>query len=468
MAFKKKLYQLNPARQVHELVVQYSKREKFHARVTEQSIERNVREILAAGISGSHTGLWLLIPEHLRLGTWDLLKGCFACSAHDTVNARMAMQMVSESALCVNRLRAKDSLCHQGFSVANGLHTLATDESIHLLLDAHSSIEYEGVQTALMQIRQLRQHYSPQRVYALDPHRIKTVSQRMMPCKKKRPQEPATKMLQTFFCVDALNGQPLAFNIGSSGKNCSPASVQLLNSIEEGGFKQGLFVADKEYFTQEIADFFCNHPAFDILMPAPNTKKVSDSLRTLDYRRKWAGYAIAETSFSFDNNPNKIRMLVQRSGEQADKYFYKAFLTTSTDDAVSLLTNIFPQRWTIEEFFNFNGDMGWNRASTLNLNIRYGRQTMALLAQAATHQLKQKLADPYRQWTAAHMAQNVLTNMEGSIKVKDDTIIVTFYRDHEKLNLRKHFEHMTARLESEKINPRIPWLFDLKLDFRFR
>jgi len=30
--------------------------------------------MLAEKISGTHVGLWLLIPEHLRLGTWDLLK----------------------------------------------------------------------------------------------------------------------------------------------------------------------------------------------------------------------------------------------------------------------------------------------------------------------------------------------------------------------------------------------------------
>jgi hypothetical protein len=38
-----------------------------------QSLERGVRQILADKVCGSYLGLWLLVPEHLRLGTWDLL-----------------------------------------------------------------------------------------------------------------------------------------------------------------------------------------------------------------------------------------------------------------------------------------------------------------------------------------------------------------------------------------------------------
>jgi hypothetical protein len=163
-----------------------------------------------------------------------------------------------------------------------------------------------------------------------------------------------------------------------------------------------------------------------------------------------------------------MQLLVQRQGERSDRYSYKAFLTTSNQIPLNLLTEEFPKRWTIEEFFNFEGDMGWNRASTFNLNIKYGKQTLALIAQAATHQLKSKLPEPYKRWTAASTAQKVLTNMEGDVRVEGDTIIVTYYRDHEKLNLKQHYQNLPAILESEGVNPKIPWLFDFKLDFRFK
>ena len=424
--------------------------------------------MLANKVSGTHAGLWLLVPEYLRLGTWDLLKGSFTQQSNDNINVHIAMQMVNESALCVNRLRKKDSLCNQGFSLVNGLHFLATDETVHELLDAQTMLTYEKLQITLMQLRGVQNHYSKQNIYALDPHRIKSVSQRTMPNKKKHTDEPAYKMLQTFFCVDAIDGQPLAFTTGSSGKNCSPATLQLMDMIEQGGIKEGLFIADKEHFTIDIIDYFCQHPKYDILMPAPEIKKVTNGVKQLEYKPLWAGYAVAETNYKFDKSSHGLRLLVQRQGERADEYSYKSFLTTSNKKIVELIGEIYPERWTIEEFFNFTGDMGWNRASTFNLNIKYGKQTLALLAQAATHQLKKKLPDDYKHWNAAHTAQDVLTNMEGDIRVEDDTIIITYYRDHEKLKLRQHYENLPKILESEGINPKIPWLYDFKLDFRFK
>jgi hypothetical protein len=41
-------------------------------------------------------------------------------------------------------------------------------------------------------------------------------------------------------------------------------------------------------------------------------------------------------------------------------------------------------------------------AGTLNLNIRYGQMTMALVAQAAIHQMRQRLGEPFSQWDASH------------------------------------------------------------------
>lgn len=468
MAFKKKLYQLNPDIPAEPVMVQQTKREKCKALVTLQSNERAVREILSNKLSGTHMGLWLLVPEYLRLGAWDLLQGCFSKTANDSLDARIAFQLVNEAALCVNRIRRKDSLCNQGFSLVNGLSFLAADETVHELLDRQTAQTYEQLQITLMQLRLLQGHYSLKRVFAIDPHRIQSATRRIMPHKKKRPYEAAHKVMQTFFCVDAYSGQPLAFTLGSSGKNCSPATLQLMSMIERGGVKEALFVSDKEHFTQELAGYFHQHPSFDILMPAPEIRKIVSCREQLEYQPLWAGYALGTMPFSFEGSAHKLQMIVQREGEQPDKYSYKTFLTTSKQSPADLLTQIFPERWTIEEFFNFNGDMGWNRASTFNLNIKYGKQSLALIAQAATHQLKSKLPDSYKNWTAQHTAQQVLTNMEGDIRVENDKIIVTYYRDHENLNLKNNFENLPQILQAEGVNPKIPWLFDFMLDFRFK
>lgn len=468
-ASKKKLYKLVPERadQQAEVQVQQTKRTQRKARVSPRSNERNVRERLAHKICGDHMGLWLLVPEYLRLGTWDFLKGIFA--THDNALApQMGMQMVNESALCLNRLRHRDSLCHQGFGMVNGLSFLATDESIHsLLADQHIST-YEQLQASLLQLRYADGHYDGQKIVALDPHRIPSASQRVMPKKKKKPDQPSTKMYQTFFCNDVTTGQPLGFSMGNSSKKCSRATLQLVNMLEKGGLSNSLILADKEHFTQEVAEYFHDHPHLDILVPIPQTKRLTNQIAHLDYKPLWAGYAIAESEFSYKGSALTFRLIVQREREQEQDYKYKAFITTSAQEARQLLTTAYTKRWSIEEFFNFEGDMGWNRASTFNLNIRYGRQTMALLAQAAAYRFRQNLPKPYSQWTAASLADKALANMEGDIRVKDDYIIVTYYRDHERLNIKDKYTNISTVLENEGVSPKIPWLFNYKLAFRFK
>jgi hypothetical protein len=412
-------------------------------------------------------GLWLLIPEYQKLGTWDIVKQLFDKS-NQLFAPRIGMQLINESALGVNRIRARGSLANQGFSVANGLSFLASDETVHSILDSCTIEDYQTTQQQIIQLRALHGHYSNEHVYAIDPHRISSATKRIAPIKKKKVDLPGTKVLQTFFCVDAITGQPLGFINGSSGKNCSAATLQLMGVLQKAGITEGLFLADKEHFTLEIGEWFANNKNFDILMPAPYIEKIRSVYKTLAYTRNWAGYATAETDFHFNNSKEKFRLIVQRQGEVEGNYTYKGFLTTSQKDIIELLTDQYPNRWTVEEFFNFEQALGWNNASTHNLNIKYGKQTLALLAQAATNQIKNKLPQEFKSNTAESFAKNILTNMEGDIKVKDDKIIVTYYGGHEKLNLKTHFENIEQQLINQGINPNIPWLLDYKLDFRFK
>jgi len=82
-------------------------------------IERGVRQLLANKISGTMVGIWLLIPEYLRLGTWDLLKS-WSGMPDERVEPRLALQLINESALCVSGIRMKRTLSQKGFELATG------------------------------------------------------------------------------------------------------------------------------------------------------------------------------------------------------------------------------------------------------------------------------------------------------------------------------------------------------------
>ncbi len=105
MAFKKKLYRYRPNREGLEIETQRTTTTRRPQLADARSLERGVRQLLADKVSGSMVGLWLLAPEHLRLGTFDLLCG-WTGQPPSEVEPRLALQVVHEAALCVSGVRA--------------------------------------------------------------------------------------------------------------------------------------------------------------------------------------------------------------------------------------------------------------------------------------------------------------------------------------------------------------------------
>ena len=418
-------------------------------------------------------GIWLLVPEHLRLGTWDLLCGWTGQDGAQ-VEPRLALQLVHEAALCVPGLRERRCLSQKGFELANGLPFVASDTAIHDLLAAHTVAEAKALQVALGRIRRASGHYRGG-LLAVDPHRIRSYSKRQMRRHRGDNSTKPHKVTQVFFCLDADTTQPLCFTPGTAATTvtqATPGLLELAAAILTPSDGQTLVLADSEHFTAKLIDAIHRDTRFDLLVPMPNQPHFAKRLRALPpdtFTRRWAGFATAKQPYQLTHSTSGPQwLLIQRSGERPDDYDFKGFLCTADREEVDTLTLDYPKRWHIEEFFNTDQDIGWSRAGTQNLHIRYGQMSLALVAQAATTQLRQRLGEPYSRWDASHLADNAFGRLDGDIRVRDDTIVVTYYDAPNTPRLRHHLEHLPAKLRAENIDPRIPWLYDLKLDFCFR
>ncbi len=123
-------------------------------------------------------GLWLLVAEHLRLGTWDLLRAWTQQPA-ERIEPRLALQLVHEAALCSNGLRAGRCLTLRGFETLNGLPFLAEDTTVHEVLGGASVAHTQELQVALGKLRRASGHYQG-KLLLIDPHRAPSYSQRHM------------------------------------------------------------------------------------------------------------------------------------------------------------------------------------------------------------------------------------------------------------------------------------------------
>jgi len=440
------------------------------------SIEREVRQRLADKVSGNLVGLWLLVPEHLRLGTWDLLRTWTGDGPTDTLASRLALHLVHEAALCRPSLRYGRSLRHKGFELANGLPFLPSDLAVHDLLNQHTVEQAHHLQIRLGQLRRASGHLAGQ-VLALDPHRQISYSKREMVERRPAASQPACKQAQTFFLLDAKTCQPVCLTHASSAQLIPKASAQLLQMAESilGCSRQSppLVAADVEHFTTELLDLVRRDTPFDLLVPLRYSKKLDQHYRGLapeQFTPHWAGFATATATFCPEGSTRAepCYRYIQRTGERPADYHFKGFGCTGQRSEVAALTLDFPDRWHIEEFFRFDQDLGWKRAGTLNLNIRLGQMTLALLAQALIHQLRQRLDTPYRQGDSPHFARDFFTGLEGDLRVEGDTMVVTYYNAQDAAQWKHHFENLPKQLEQEKVDPRIPWLYNFKLDFRFK
>jgi hypothetical protein len=475
-ACKKKLYAHNPANPPQFVPTQRTRKKQRSLPADPRSLERQVRQALAEKISGNQVGIWLLLPEHLRLGSWDLLQS-WSGLAPERVEPRLALHLVNEAALCLCSQRQGRTLSLKGFELANGLPFVPTDLAIHQLLDAHTVEQAQQLQIALGQVRRASQHFTG-KLLALDPHRLLSYSQRQMRRHRFQAEQKPAKMAQTFFLLDCHTGQPVCFSLSSAAQSVVQATPPLLEmaaqilGVSPGATPKPLILADKEHYSQELFAAVRDQQLFDLFCALPAQPAARQRWQRVAARRfteHWPGYATARVPYYFQADPDALYYeYIQRNGLCPADRHDQGFLGTAARAAVPTLTHDYPKRWHIEEFFKFDQPLGWHRAGTLNLHIRYGQMTMALLAQAAIHGLRQRLGEPYAKWDALHLARQLFEGLEGDIRVEKQTIVVTLYNPPNSALLRAHYEHLPQKLAAEGIHPEIPWLYNFMLDFRFK
>src|SRR4030066_1241783 len=253
MAFKKKLHLCRPRNEPLRVETHRTK-EKVRLELSDPlDIERGVRQLLANKVSGILVGIWLLIPEYLRLGIWDLLKS-WSGLPDERVQPRLALQLINESALCVSGIRMKRSLSQKGFEMANGLPFIATDAAIPHLLASHCVNDAQRLQIALGKVRETFGHFKGD-ILVVDPHRMKSFSKRQMVRRQKDKDSNPAKMAQTFFSLDAETKHPLCFTTASSARpttQATPDLPTLTDSILQLNDNKPLVLSDSEHYSGKL------------------------------------------------------------------------------------------------------------------------------------------------------------------------------------------------------------------------
>ncbi len=251
-----------------------------------RSIERGVRQLLADKVMGNLAGVWLLAPELLRLGAWDLVCS-WTTQRPDRVEPRLALQLIHEAALCTTGLRHRRTVNQHIFELANGLPFLATDCAVHELLGARTVLDSQRLQVALGKVRRASGDFQA-RLLAIDPHRVRSFSKRHMRRHRDNEAERPTNVAQTFFVLDADTHQPVCFTTATSARTATVAAAELLElaaGILDTQPGQTLVLADAEHFTVELLDKVKTQTNFDLLVPMSDQPSLPRSCRLCRRKR---------------------------------------------------------------------------------------------------------------------------------------------------------------------------------------
>ncbi len=461
------------------MVTKRTRRKSTEERCEPEDIERKVRQLLADKVTGNMVGIWLLVPEYLRLGVWDLL-GASTRDQTAGIAPRFAMHLVNEAALCT-MVRKRHNLSQKGFELANGLPFVPADTEIFQSMSQRTMQDAQGLQIALGKIRRASGHYRG-KLLAIDPHHMRSYTKRQTRRHKHNMNEKAVKTVQSFFCIDAETHAPVCCSLGSSSYTVTQATPKLTDmagqilGVQNSSVDPNapLVLADGEHFTQKILDDIRKNTGFDLMVPVPETQHFQETMKAIAeelFTYHWPGFATTKVAYrpkKSDKHAHPFHLMVQREGERIEDYKFTGFLCTRDRPELSSLTEQYPKRWHVEEFFNTSQHLGWKRAGTLNLNIRYNTMSLALVAEAALYQLRRRLGEPYSNWSATSFADKLIEGLDGDIRVHDDTISVTYYDVPESERWQKLFQELPEKLEHEGVDPAIPWLYGYKLDFRFK
>jgi hypothetical protein len=284
-----------------------------------------VRQLLADKAVGNLAGIWLLVPELLRLGARDLVCG-WTGQQPRAVGPRPGLQLIHEAAPCRTGLRHRRTSNQRIFELANGLPSLASDMSVHERLGARTIAESLDLQVALGKIRRASGHFRG-RLLAVDPHRARSSTKRHMRPHRKDGRERAIKTAQTSFVLDVDTGQPVCFTTGTSARTAAAAAeglLELAGEILNPEVGASLVLADAEHFGAELMERVKTGTKFDLLVPMHNRPVLLARLAALPpelFRPRWAGSATAKLeSTPRDSRTGPFYQYLQRQGERPEEY----------------------------------------------------------------------------------------------------------------------------------------------------
>jgi hypothetical protein len=434
--------------------------------ITRHDIKYETTKLLKRGLTSTSIGGFFFIPYLLQLKAYDLLRAMGPPKLEGIPKESLALGILFESIFGYTAgIRAIDSVSKIDFGLLAGLSFLPSVSTQYRFLQGISVKEALTLQVGLgKRLVELGQ-VMPGLPINVDGHSVKTYSRKEMKLSFLTKEERYGKAIRTFYAQDQQSKKPLIAMAAYSGTTVAQITHKLTELTKDILGREFLMVADKEWYCGRLIQELHKHYRISVLVPAKRSPKRLEEFAAVpleQYDQTVLGnIATLYTTMKDFNGP--LRMFLKKQPD--DKYF--ALITPAVEMTADLALPTYTKRWRIESFFDENHFLGVDQLPSLNLNAIQTMLSLRLLAFQVLDNFRHDLGPEHCHKTPELIHRDFVDGVQGRVQLHDDVIIVSVYGFEHQSAVAAIFSNLDAKLIAANVDPRIPWLGNCRLQFKF-
>jgi len=435
--------------------------------VTRHGIEHDVTALLRRGLTTTSAGGFFLIPYLLQLGAFDLVASLGPPKPEGFPKESLALGLVFESIFGYTAgIRSVDTVSRADFGLLAGLPFLPSPSTQYRFLQAVSCHNALDFQVTLGKRLVALGHITPGQPINVDAHNIKTYSRKAMKQSFITQEAHYGKAIRTFYTQVQTSKKPLIALAAYSGATVSQSTRQLATLTRTILERDFLMVADKEWYCGQLIQDLHAQYGIDVLTPikASSKRQAEFEAVPLDQydQTVWGQIATLYTTMIHVDGPLRMLLKKRRNGQ------YFALITPACDMSAETAMPTYTKRWRIENFFAENTFLGMNRLPSLNLNAIQTMLSLRLLAFHAVDNFRYDLGPAYQKKSPELIHREFIDGVQGRVQLRGNRIEISIYGFKHETAAAALLSNLDAKLEKAGVDPRIPWLGNRRLRFKFQ
>ena len=160
-----------------------------------------------------------------------------------------------------------------------------------------------------------------------------------------------------------------------------------------------------------------------------------------------------------------VKLIVVKKEEDGEERYY-GYLTNDYESSEEQIIEEKGWRWRIENFFKHCDFLGLDKLPSIELNKIAALLAKKVFAFNLIACLKKDLGDEYERMTVGSVFEEII-EFPAVVKLKEDSIIVTFYGNYRDRH-EEAVERLMQRFGEKGMNVPIPWLGNRRIEVRFK